>query len=278
MSTRTTKNANPNPDPEPSSNQVVHRLDRYTTGVILAARSLRAQQAMVAAFAERRVWKCYIAVCAGVPPARTMVDAPIARHPTNRLKMVRLHPSAHPRLRASAPPPLRPSAPPPLHPSAPPPLRPSAPPPLHASALLQAVAKEGEGRESTSFVHTLGHDGRRAVVAVLIRTGRTHQVRVHMQHLRHPLLGDPVYGDANWNRLEAKRATRPMLHAHQLRLKHPMPEHSDEVLCLTAPPPDDLTALVADVVGCEATPAAVGEWLETKVGSELAYSLESFKY
>ena len=116
------------------------------------------------------------------------------------------------------------------------------------------------------------------MVAVLIRTGRTHQVRVHMQHLRHPLLGDPVYGDANWNRLEAKRATRPMLHAHQLRLKHPMPQHSDELLCLTAPPPDDLTALVAEVVGCEATPAAVGEWLETKVGSELAYSLESFKY
>ena len=138
-------------------------------------------------------------------------------------------------------------------------------------------------------------------MAVLIRTGRTHQVRVHMhpnpipipnpnpnpnpnqvrvhmQHLRHPLLGDPVYGDANWNRLEAKRATRPMLHAHQLRLKHPMPEHSDDLLCLTAPPPDDLTALVAEVVGCEATPAAVGEWLETKVGSELAYSLESFKY
>lgn len=207
---------------------VVHRLDRYTTGVILAARSLRAQQALVAAFAERRVWKCYIAVCAGVPAARSMVDAPIGRHPTNRLKM--------------------------------------------------AVAAEGEGREATSFVHTLGHDGRRAVVAVLIRTGRTHQVRVHMQHLRHPLLGDPVYGDANWNRLEAKRATRPMLHAHQLRLKHPMPEHSDKLLCLTAPPPDDLTALVAEVVGCEATPAAVGEWLETKVGSELAYSLESFKY
>ena len=263
---------------------MVHRLDRYTTGVILAARSLRAQQAMVAAFAERRVWKCYIAVCAGVPPARTMVDAPIARHPTNRLKMVRTrastapripplhasHPSAHPPLRASAHPRLRAIAPS-RH-------RAIAHPRIHPSAPLQAVAKEGEGRESTSFVHTLGHDGRRAVVAVLIRTGRTHQVRVHMQHLRHPLLGDPVYGDANWNRLEAKRATRPMLHAHQLRLKHPMPEHSDEVLCLTAPPPDDLTALVADVVGCEATPAAVGEWLETKVGSELAYSLESFKY
>ena len=245
---------------------MVHRLDRYTTGVILAARSLRAQQAMVAAFAERRVWKCYITVCAGVPPARTMVDAPIARHPTNRLKMVRLRTSAPPHL----PPPLRPSAPPPLCPSAPLHLHPSAPP--------QAVAKEGEGRESTSFVHTLGHDGRRAVVAVLIRTGRTHQVRVHMQHLRHPVLGDPVYGDANWNRLEGKKATRPMLHAHQLRLKHPMPEHSDEILCLTAPPPDDLTALVAEVVGCEATQAAVGEWLETKVGSELAYSLESFKY
>ena len=46
---------------------IVHRLDRYTTGVILAARSLRAQQALVAAFAERRVWKCYVAVVAGVP-------------------------------------------------------------------------------------------------------------------------------------------------------------------------------------------------------------------
>ena len=187
----------------------------------------------------------------------------------------RLRTSAPPHLRASAPPRLRASTPPRLRASAPPRLRASTPPRLHASAPLQAIAKEGEGRESCSFVHNLGHDGRRAVVAVLIRTGRTHQVRVHMQHLRHPLLGDPVYGDANWNRLEAKRASRPMLHAHQLRLRHPM---RDEVLCLTAPPPDDLTALVAEVVGCEATPAAVGEWLQAKVGSELAYSLESFKY
>ena len=326
---------------------VVHRLDRYTTGVILAARSLRAQQALALALALtltltlaltltltltlaltltlsltltltlRRPWwrlspsaacgsatsQCARACRLRAPwwthpsnpnpnpnpdpdpnpnpnPNPDQVDAPIGRHPTNRLKMARLRP---PCLHASAPrPPLHastPSTPPPSTPPIPPPSTPSTLPPLPpAYPLLQAVAAEGEGREATSFVHTLGHDGRRAVVAVLIRTGRTHQVRVHMQHLRHPLLGDPVYGDANWNRLEAKRATRPMLHAHQLRLKHPMPEHSDKLLCLTAPPPDDLTALVAEVVGCEATPAAVGEWLETKVGSELAYSLESFKY
>ena len=81
---------------------------------------------------------------------------------------------------------------------------------------VAAPGATGRYREARSVVHVLGSDGRRSVVAVLIRTGRTHQIRVHLQHLRHPVLGDPVYGDANWNRLEARRAARPMLHAFQL--------------------------------------------------------------
>ena len=139
-----------------------------------------------------------------------------------------------------------------------------------------AVVAAGEGREAKSVVHTIGTDGRRSVVAVLIRTGRTHQVRVHMQHLRHPLLGDPLYGDSNWNRLEAKRAARPMLHALQLRLRHPM---RDEQLCLTAAPPEDFATLASAVVGCEDdTPAGLAKWLEARVSSELAYSLEAFRF
>ena len=137
--------------------------------------------------------------------------------------------------------------------------------------------------QATSFVHTLGTDGRRSVVAVVIRTGRTHQIRVHLQHLRFPLLGDPTYGDSNWNRIEAKRATRPMLHAWQIRLKHPMADEGTGAgegpprqLCVTAPPPDDLAALIAGIVECE--PAEAGAWVEEAVGRELAYSLDGFQF
>ena len=167
---------------------------------------------------------------------------------------------------------------------------------------VAAAAGVGGAREARSIVHTLGTDGRRSVVAVLIRTGRTHQIRVHLQHLRHPILGDPTYGDSNWNRLEARRAARPMLHAFQLRLRHPLApapaaaaaeggaapaaeaavvdgeEEDEHMLCVTAPPPDDLAALVAGIVACEPTQAAVGEWLSARVAEELAYSLDGFEF
>jgi 23S rRNA pseudouridine1911/1915/1917 synthase len=89
------------------------------------------------------------------------------------------------------------------------------------------------GQEARTTVSVLrGVDPDLAVVACRLDTGRTHQVRVQLAAVGHPIAGDRLYG--------ARRtgvAARPLLHAALLRLPHP---RSREPLCLTAPPPDDL--------------------------------------
>ncbi|TVM33283.1 dephospho-CoA kinase [Oceanidesulfovibrio marinus] len=93
-----------------------------------------------------------------------------------------------------------------------------------------AVCAKG-GRHALSEYRTLYADpeGRWALMAVVIHTGRTHQIRVHMDHIGHPLLGDPVYGPADaaatslLNALpEALRPTRQMLHAWKIGFDHPI--------------------------------------------------------
>ncbi len=96
-----------------------------------------------------------------------------------------------------------------------------------------AVAERG-GRAAESRYRLLwtAPDRSASLVRVRILTGRTHQIRVHMTALGHPLLGDAVYAD----RKTAARAPRQMLHAWRLRFRHPA---SGEELSFLAPPPDD---------------------------------------
>ncbi len=77
-----------------------------------------------------------------------------------------------------------------------------------------------------------------ALVRVRIETGRTHQIRVHMAHLRHPIVGDTLYGRA---RAEDPRAERQMLHAKRLSITHP---DTGERLHFSAPLPPDMTDLL----------------------------------
>lgn len=203
---------------------IVHRLDKFTTGALVAAKTARSQRALLAAFAERRVWKVYLAVCVGDPPDRSVVDAPIGRHPSDRLRM--------------------------------------------------AVCDEVDGgRAALSVVHKLATDGRISLVAVLIRTGRTHQIRVHLQHLRHPVLGDATYGDQNWNRLEAKAASRPILHACTLRFAHPV---SGDIVHAIAPCPPDLRSYAERLSVIPSD--AVDEWVAERLESQFAQSLDGFKF
>ena len=106
----------------------------------------------------------------------------------------------------------------------------------------------------------------------MLGTGRTHQIRVHLSHLRRPLLGDPLYGDAGCNKRESRRAPRPMLHAYQLRFAHPTAE--GEEVRVDAPPPDDfckLGAALADV-----KPAEFGAWLDQSVEAALGEQAAAF--
>ena len=172
---------------------IVHRLDRETSGVILAAKNDRAHRALAAAFARREVVKEYLALVAGVPrTAAGRIEHAIVRHPTQRHRM-------------------------------------------------KAVPTGGRAaRTDWATVEVLPPHG--ALVRCRIYTGRTHQIRVHLSSVGHPLLGDAVYGYRE--RSVPVAVPRVMLHAEHLVIAHPI---TGAVLDLRAPVPGDFAAVVAAV-------------------------------
>ena len=102
-----------------------------------------------------------------------------------------------------------------------------------------AVLKE-DGREAVSNYETLERFAEVALVRVKIETGRTHQIRVHMAHLGHPIVGDAVYGRARKHNLPMK-PQRQMLHASKLAFSHPV---TGKRLSFEAPLFDDMRQLL----------------------------------
>ncbi|MFW5498311.1 MULTISPECIES: dephospho-CoA kinase [unclassified Maridesulfovibrio] len=178
---------------------IVHRLDKFTSGLITVALNEHDRLAMSTSFADREVNKAYLAIVHGVP-AREFgeIDQPMGRHPVHKTKM--------------------------------------------------AVVLKG-GRDARSEYKVLWSDpaGRASLVKVKIFTGRTHQIRVHMAHIGHPLVGDLVYGSmphSIWEQEEpqlAKLAKRQMLHAYSLSFTHP---DSEEELSFTQAPPEDFITML----------------------------------
>ena len=102
-----------------------------------------------------------------------------------------------------------------------------------------AVTVTGRGKEARTNYRVLERFGRAALVECRLETGRTHQIRVHLQHIRHPVLGDPVY------RVGAGRSfdfPRQALHAAELELVHP---RSGKAKAWSAPLPADMKKLLA---------------------------------
>jgi 23S rRNA pseudouridine1911/1915/1917 synthase len=164
---------------------IVHRLDKETSGVIVAAKTDVAFYALVKAFAERLTQKTYYAIVAGVPRRLAgWIKEPIGRHPTHRQKM----------------------------------------------------AVNPKGREAISHYEVLKSFGKTAaLLKVKILTGRTHQIRVHLSHLGHPLFGDETYG---FKPLQyAVKVPRVMLHAGALVF--PDPTNETAALTFNAPLPAD---------------------------------------
>ncbi len=188
---------------------IVHRLDKDTSGLLVAAKSERAHRGLAAQFADHGrtgpLERVYDALAWGVPSPRTgRIDAPIGRHPRDRQRFAVLRAGGrsavtHYRVEASLPP---------------------------AEALV-------------------------ARLSLRLETGRTHQIRVHLAHLGHPLLGDPLYGAGH--RTKAARLSEPArvrlaalgrqaLHARVLAFAHPV---TGEPLAFESPPPADMADLVA---------------------------------
>ena len=86
------------------------------------------------------------------------------------------------------------------------------------------------------------------------------------------VLGDPMYGDASANKREGRRASRPLLHAHRVRLAHPTrPEQS---LAISAPPPADFATVAAAIAGVDT--AELDAWLSARVDAAIAGSADEF--
>ena len=160
---------------------VVHRLDQPTSGLVLMARNIEVQRQLSQAFAERQIHKRYIAVVAPqLQPRPELADA-------DGWQRIDLPIAADWERR-----PLR-------------------------------VINHETGKSSQTLWKLLGHEtsaSGQACSRVLLSplTGRTHQLRLHMQHLGHPMLGDALYAPPGI----AAAARRLLLHACALALQHPM--------------------------------------------------------
>jgi len=109
-----------------------------------------------------------------------------------------------------------------------------------------------DGRPARTGYWTLAAAAGIALIELDLLTGRTHQIRVHMKHLGHPLVGDPVYGEARWKGLPRpvqaplRDFPRPALHAWKLAFRHPTEETP---MFFEAPVPEDLRGLWERVTG-----------------------------
>ena len=176
---------------------IVHRLDKDTSGVMVIARTLEAHTALVEQLSARRVHRQYLAVVAGALVSGGTANAPIDRHPRDRLRM----------------------------------------------------AVREDGKEAVTHFRLRERFRAHTLLECRLETGRTHQIRVHMAHLKHPIVGDPLYGGPLKLPRGASEATiaalrgfrRQALHAETLEFQHPA---SGEPVRCTAPVPADLQALV----------------------------------
>ena len=162
----------------------VHRLDRGTTGLMVAAKHPSAQTTLKEQLHTPDFRRVYLALTVGAPqPPAGTVDAPIQKDPDSAIAH-RVHP---------------------------------------------------EGLRAVTHYETVSHHGPYALVRLVLDTGRTHQIRVHMAHIGHPLVGDFLYGAEDKALID-----RPALHSHQLSFLHPV---TGERMTFSLPLPRDMARL-----------------------------------
>jgi 23S rRNA pseudouridine1911/1915/1917 synthase len=197
---------------------IVHRLDKGTTGVLLVAKSRIALAALSQSFKSRNVTKVYLAVTVGNPGKSVTIDKPIGRHPVHRQRM-RVVPDPHRKNKGGYAPKDR---------------------------VINDDAAPQAGRRALSYVDSLAFDGKLSVVQIRIETGRTHQIRVHLQDRHTPIYGDDIYGLSDWNQklYRVYQISRPLLHAYSLEIDHPI---TKERMKFRAPIADDMKRVMKAV-------------------------------
>ena len=189
---------------------IVHRLDRGTSGLLVVAKHDTAHDALAKQFQNREVEKEYVALVWGEVMAGRRIDLAIGRDPVNRKKM-------------------------------------------SAAAPKQAAEpnRVRRSREAVTRIVAAQHFGRLLTLAtVAIHTGRTHQIRVHLSAIGHPVVGDPLYGGVHRRVPGDLRAVthldRPFLHAARLAFTHPSDGRRME---FESPLPPDLQGVLDELIG-----------------------------
>ena len=145
---------------------IVHRIDAYTTGLLVIAKNNEAHNILAEEIKEKKAKRKYLALVWGVINNNSgTIDAPIGRDPNNRLKM---------------------------------------------------KVTDINSKEAVTHFKVLKRFKRASLLEVSLETGRTHQIRCHMEYIGHPIVNDPVYGKRN-----LIDNTGQVLHAFELELVHP---------------------------------------------------------
>lgn len=165
---------------------IVHRIDKDTTGLLVAAKNNFAHNVLAEQIKEHKVSRIYYALTEGIFAENAgTVNAPIGRHPVDRKKM---------------------------------------------------AVNTKNGKSAVTHFTVIRRYRDTTLVKCRLETGRTHQIRVHMAYIGHPIVGDPVYGKRN-----PRGMTGQALHAGALTLRHPV---TGEEMTFTAPLPCDFQKLL----------------------------------
>lgn len=156
---------------------LVHRLDKDTSGLLVAAKTLFSHNSLIHQLQARTVHREYLALVQGTPTGGGTIDAPIGRHPMDRKRF---------------------------------------------------SVREG-GKPAVTHYRLIERFSHHTLLKIKLETGRTHQIRVHLSHIRYPILGDPVYGGRSRPppgsnetlRCVIQHITRQALHAATLGFIHP---------------------------------------------------------
>ena len=171
---------------------IVHRLDKDTSGLMVAAKTDTAHKSLAEQIKSHTARRTYVALVHGnIVEAKGRIDAPLGRHPKDRVKM---------------------------------------------------AVNMKDGKDAITHFTVLERFGNYTLVQCRLETGRTHQIRVHMAYIGHPVVNDPLYG--------YKRDAFPIegqaLHSCTLDLVHPI---TKQAMHFEAPWPNDFKAVVQAVDG-----------------------------
>lgn len=177
---------------------IVHRIDKDTSGVIIAAKTDKAHQSLSQQFKEHSIKRKYLTIVWGVVKNdEGTIDLPIGRHISERKKM---------------------------------------------------SVRTKRGRRAVTHYRVIKRFNNFTLLEASLETGRTHQIRVHLSAIHHPVAGDPVYGKKNMPSglspkltMLLKNLKRQALHAQTLGIIHP---ETKEYLEFTSPLPDDMKTVM----------------------------------